>query len=377
MIQATTRATPDPLGFTADALSLRGALIEWAGEPAATDGRGEPRARALALLPAPLAVELELPEECHLSALGADGAIACGFGSPLLGRLLADARSDVPLAWASLDVEPPRAGQARALAERFVLRNGLARVEEVLSGTRAYLAAFVGWVADCDDRQEGAVSFAFAAADGAEADGCIAQLFDPRAGAAEAGAPGLDALASAAPLIAARAERGVREALGPALARAARRHAREHQRVATYFAALLAEARAPRRRLDRATIAAKIERLIAERDAKLAATAERFRLRVTMRPVAIVCAELPVARVRVSLRRRKASRDLWLCLPSRAHALDRPSCDGCLGATAAPAACDDALHLLCDSCAPAAEGRLSCPACAALRSHARPRTSRS
>jgi hypothetical protein len=39
------------------------------------------------------------------------------------------------------------------------------------------------------------------------------------------------------------------------------------------------------------------------------------------------------------------------------------ACSGCDAATARPLACDDRLHLLCEVCAPSAQGRPLCPAC--------------
>ncbi|WP_437654019.1 hypothetical protein [Sorangium sp. So ce1182] len=40
---------------------------------------------------------------------------------------------------------------------------------------------------------------------------------------------------------------------------------------------------------------------------------------------------------------------------------------GALAEPSRPAACDDRIHLLCEACAPNAQGRIACPACAKRR----------
>jgi hypothetical protein len=141
-----------------------------------------------------------------------------------------------------------------------------------------------------------------------------------------------------------------------------RRHQRDHHRIVEYFASLAAET-GRRRKVDADTLAAKLRHLVAERDAKLADLRLRYTLRVATRLAAARWLALPRATARVRLRRRKAACELELHLPVGAHALDRVACAGCRAATEAPAACDDALHLLCERCAPNAAGRLRCPAC--------------
>ena len=69
-------AALDPLGFAADELAARGALIERDGD------------RALAVLSGPLARQLALPEAITLGAVPGDDRIPCGLGAPLLDRTL-------------------------------------------------------------------------------------------------------------------------------------------------------------------------------------------------------------------------------------------------------------------------------------------------
>lgn len=352
-------AAADPFGFALRALALRGALVE-------ATGTGD-LASALVVAPAEVAAALGLAEECRIAPRADADAVACGFGSPFLERLLGDARAEMPVAWARWTGETARLGQARSLAERFVVRNGLAEYVEAWPEDAVYVAATLAYTAESDDRREGTVRLVVGGTDGAEPDpafGALLDAFDP---AAE-----LEPLPRAGALpdsvcthVARRADASVRRAVSDFVAGTVRRHARDHQRIAEYFAEAIAEARSPRRRLDAATIQARVERLVAERDAKLAELEGRFTVRVRMQPAAILCVVVPAIGARLRLRRRRAEREIVLRLPPRASALDRCACDGCGSATARPALCDERLHLLCETCAPNPRGRLACGACGA------------
>jgi hypothetical protein len=134
--------------------------------------------------------------------------------------------------------------------------------------------------------------------------------------------------------------------------------------MAEYYAAMVAEARAPRRRVDAAAVEAKVKHLEAERDSRLRDLAERFTLRVHARLAAALWVAVPVVHVRLRVRRRKGERELALRLPAGAHGFDRLPCEGCASTTERPALCDERLHVLCETCVPQATGRPRCPACA-------------
>ncbi|MFO0603545.1 MAG: hypothetical protein U0324_10250 [Polyangiales bacterium] len=342
---------PDPLDFAARALAARGALVD------AREGRVE------ALLPAELARALALPEEVALAASPADGAaVACGIGSPLLEALTVSARAGVPWAVAAPEVDAPKASQATSLAARLVVRNGLADVVDAASLEAPYLRATVGWSVEADDRYEGAFDVAVGP-DGGEPEARVTALLDPARGVG-----GLrPAAGDFAPLTAALPAR-VRAALEAAtaepLAAIERRHARDHARMTEYFAGLVAELGAGRRKVDAAALAARAAAVVAERDARLRDVVLRYTPKVEAAPVAMVGALLPAVRVRLRLRRRKAERELRVTLPAGAQALDLLACELCGGATARPALCDDRLHLACERCVPHAQGRFACGACA-------------
>lgn len=350
---------PAPLDFVLDAIESEGALCE----------RSEREGEAMAMLPRALAGRLDAPEECRLAVYPEhEGDVSVGLGSPLLERLVAEARGRVPTASVRLDLEPPRLGHVKAVAERFVLRNGLVEVLSISFGRAVYAVASVAYVIEADDRREGLARLIVHATDGGEPDAATGGHLDltwpdavVRPSPTPLSAPG------AAPWIALRAERVVREAAAPVLAEVRRRHARDHARIASYFADLVAEARAPRRRADAKVVEAKAAHLLADRDAKLRDLGGRFAVKITCSPAAAVVAEVPAALVSVRLRRRKEAREIVLRVPAGASSVDRICCEGCGGTTGKPAACDERMHLLCEGCAPAAQGRIACPACGRRR----------
>jgi hypothetical protein len=84
---------------------------------------------------------------------------------------------------------------------------------------------------------------------------------------------------------------------------------------------------------------------------------------VRIDPIALVAVAARVAEIRMRLRRRKGERTLELHVPPTARAPDALACVACPATTRTPVLCDDALHVLCEACAPEAGGRPRCPAC--------------
>lgn len=349
-------AMVDPLAFTAQVIEHRGGLVEHEAE------------RLLAVLPGELARALELPETAALAlASESDAVIACGLGSALLDRLIALERSRVPVASVRFDLPPPRTSSARSLGERFVLRNAVTEVREVAAVDAVYAAVWASWSAQADDRHDGLVRVIASIDDGSEPAEDWSVLPDP---ADAQGWLGVSASARAigdasrvARFVAPRASTAATDAIRPLVATIERRHRRDHHRIAEYYDALTREAGERRRRVDEAALQAKLDHLRAEREAKLHELTERFSLRATLSPVAVLLVEVPCVEVTLRVRRRKREGELVLRLPAGASALDLVTCDGCLGTTARPLVCDDALHRICERCLPSAEGRPRCPAC--------------
>jgi hypothetical protein len=144
-----------------------------------------------------------------------------------------------------------------------------------------------------------------------------------------------------------------------------RRYLRDRERLDGYFSDLLLELdrRAARGRANRADIDEKRQVIEREKAAKLEALRARYVMRLELRPIAFLLVEAPCYRMTLGLRRRKASREVEVEYDCATRRLVPPRCDACGGPAPRPAACDDAVHLLCEGCAPRSEGRIACGAC--------------
>jgi hypothetical protein len=344
----------DPLGFVVEELAARGGLVDREGES------------AVAVLPAELARSLELPEAFTLAGAASGGAVGYGLGSPLLDRLVAEVRAVVPVASIALSADPPRTAVAERMADRLVVRNGVADVLGVSHVSASYLVGVLAWTAEADDRYQGMTMVAANAATAAEPDAICgaalaAVIVEDDGGATEErdarGAVG------GADVVARRAVRAIGARLDEVTAAVARRRDRERTRLDEYFGSLIGEAKRPRRQVARGAIDARVAALRAEHEAKLRELTGRYALRVRIEPVGLAAISMRVAEIRVRLRRRKGEREIALHVPPYARAPDALACVACPGTTRAPLLCDDALHVLCEVCAPDAGGRPRCPAC--------------
>lgn len=352
----------DPLGFVGAELTGRGALVD----------RGE--REALVMLPAAVATRLALPEVFTLVEAARPGAIGCGLGAPLLDLLTTEVRSRVPVAAVTWSAEAPRAAVAERVAARLVVRNGVADVLGTGTAVATYVVGVFGWSAEADDRYQGMVTLIAHGASGGEPDDAATAGLqrmvsgdDPRG---EAG-PMIGEVGAGLRGLADRLPRSIGARLDEVGAAVGRRAERERSRIDDYFRSLIAEARRPRGKVARGAITARVAALEAEHAAKLRDLATRYALRVKLEPIALIAIATRVAEVRVRLRRRKGERELALHLPPTARTFDALACAACAATTRAPVLCDDALHILCEACAPEVGGRPRCPAC--LRPAVRPR----
>lgn len=346
---------PDPVTFTVDALVARGALVE----------RVAPH--HLAVLPPPLAQSLRTAEEIMLAGAdeAAEGVASIALGSGLLEDLLTFVKQGTARSCVRLPLEASRATQARALGDRFTVRNGVVEVVSTTAATTTYLHAWTAFSVEADDRREGLLHLCChtsgdtpdqAFRNLALEDACVdvtdhGMAFDDRAVA----------------LMVARTKSALSATVAPFLQQVERRSHRDKARIRAYFKELCDETRASRRIKDEGARARKLEAFGADERQKLADIDARFTLRTSAKPVALLAVSASVQQVVVRVRRRKGERLLTLRLPPAARALDTLHCAACDGATDRPAVCDDQLHLLCSACVPRVEGRVSCPACSAAR----------
>lgn len=348
---------PDPIRFAVRALEARDALSD-------EDEQGP-----YLLLPEKEARVLQVPTELRLAERpDTPGSVFCGLGSSLLDQLCQGLRSEPVGTSVRLDAPAPRPAQATSLAQRLVFRNAIHEVQDAGPMLTTYLTLALTYVAEADDRNEGLLVKTVALADGAEPDSSLRAVLDPTGWSEDLPLepwPPEDSSAALARLLP-RLQRQVEAVhLPPLLDSLGRRKQRDHERIEAYFAELIGEARAPRRKTDEEAIARKVEHLLSERDTKLRDLDARYALRVRIQVAAVVQTAVPSLVVKVLVRRRKESREVRVRLPARAAALDTFRCEGCGEATTRPAVCDLKLHLLCEACVPVAQGRFDCPACRA------------
>ncbi len=345
-----------PLEFAARLLSRRGALVDASGEALE------------AVLPRELASQLDLAEHVLLSDSPSPQGHAVGFGSSLLERLLALAAGGVPFVTARAALAPARSSLARAAAQALVFRNGVFEVGEPTAMPALRAVAHAAFILHGDERREGLCSGAISLRSG----GALEGFEDAVAGTLEQAKLELPApeqvLSGARACLGVCANRAVQVSAGFRESMQ-RRFERDRERLEGYFADLLAELenRVARGRTGGADIGEKRQVIERERAAKLEALSARYVMKLEVRPVALLVVEAPVHRMALRLRRRKAAREVEVEYDGATRRLVPPACDGCGSPAERPAACDDALHLLCESCAPRSEGRLACPACRARR----------
>jgi hypothetical protein len=338
-------------------------LIDFAARLIELEGGAiEPTPSGLsALLPGPLSGHWGCGEELRLSET--DPAMQrLAYGTELLERMLDTATSWVAIARARLELPAARSGQLQSAAEHWSLRNGLAALKETRLGPQTRLELFALATLQGDEKREFLVSCVLSAGSGTEVPGFSESMMESAAACAgPAGDVPEQVLRAALRVCSQRAEalaQPFREAM-------TRRFERDRERIEAYFTDLRAELdkRARRGKLDPQAVRDKRAALHADRGAKLEALAARFVLRIEMLPIALRCIEVPGAFITLILRRRKAIRTLELEYDLLTRRVVAPPCDGCGGPALRPAACDDAFHLLCETCVPRAEGRIACTAC--------------
>ena len=165
-----------------------------------------------------------------------------------------------------------------------------------------------------------------------------------------------------------RTLRRIQENLSDFKLTVARHHARDIKRIEIYFNALRREIADELKRgnLKEGALAIRkenIHRLWAEESAKLAALKDKYRVRLAIRPMALLLARLPVSRHELLIKRRKSERRISLVYNRLSRAFDPMRCEACGVDTYSPGFCDDSLHLLCASCFSVFARQKECPRC--------------
>ena len=316
-----------------------------------------------ALVPQRLEDAWEVPEELHLAAEAqAPPAMQLAYGTELLERMIQTAVAGFPVASTQLELPPVRTAQVRRALTHFQLRNGVVDPGEVRCGRQTRLWLDARAILHGDERRELLVHAVVSPQTGAPVPGFADSGLElcPQSPAM---IPAVSEQALAAALRACQAHT-LRQAAG-FRASMERRYERDRSRIRSYFDDLEHELdqRAARGRLATEAIDEKRAALRADCAAKLEALTARFVLRIELQPIALRIFELDGTFVQVTLRRRKVRRSIALEYDGATRRLVPVPCEACGGPTQAPAACDTAVHLLCEQCVPRPDGRVSCPVC--------------
>jgi hypothetical protein len=319
----------------------------------------------VALLPARLSSAWSTGEELQLSATS-EGPDRFSYGTELLERMIHSATQTVPVACVRLDAVPARASQVRSAATHWQLRNGVVEVGEIRIGPQIRLWVDALATLHGDEKRELMVSAVMSPHSATHVDGFAEAAFglDLTEQAADASSSPL-ALISLLDKALGACARHAEQSANSFRESMTRRFDRDRLRIEGYFDDLLGELdkRAAKGRLDPAAVADKRRAIHADRSAKLDALSARFVLRIEVLPIALRSIELDGGFVALTLRRRKATRVIELEYDAATRKLVPPACEACGGAAQKPAACDDAVHLLCEACVPRADGRIACPRC--------------
>lgn len=381
MLAGTAPGDANPMQrFAAALLTQAGGLVE----PVEPDGLE-------VLAPAPLQEALGVGELCRLG-FGATlpaGAERVGIESDWLGRF--DRLLGPRGRWTRrvLPAAGRRTPDAAALLEQeLALDNATVRLLDAAPAwTRTLLLDF-RFTAMSEEKREGTRRLAINLATGAMPDAAMERVA-PLLGAEPVEGLGTDDRAMDAAQAdlpsdwaPARLAGQVRRALPPRIAQALapfakgleRRLARDQDRLHAYHddlhrEALSRAAQLPEGDAGRERQAMRAAAVARDYQAKLDDLARKYALRVTVAWVQTTELVIPVHRLTVQVRRRKAERVVQMDWNSAARRLELPPCEATWSAERPRLACDDALHLVvpsglapCPGC-----GRAFCRACHAMQ----------
>lgn len=350
--------------FVAELMAREGALVE------AIDPEG-----LEVLAPPPVQRALGVAELCRLGfgPILPPGAQRVGIESDWLDRF--DRMLGERGRWMRRVLSPPLRAPSdpeRVLGHEFVLDNATFRLLGATPAWTRYLILDFRTSAVSDEKRDGVLRVGINLATGALPDavleGIAPWLGAEEAGAEEAELPGdadlppvwerqrvLDLVAQALPP-------RLDAALAPFIKGLRRRLGRDQDRLYAYHNDLHREAlrRAgalPEGDPGRQREAQRIEAIGREYQAKLDDLARQYAMRVTVAWVQTLDLAMPVQRLEVQIRRRKAERVIQLDWNPLARRIELPVCEFTRSAERPRLVCDDALHLV----SPA--GLAPCPGC--------------
>ena len=356
------------LSFVDQLLADSGGEVEWSPQ----------RDRIEALVPEEFQKQWKLPDPlvCLREGMSDGDSAAClpiGFGSELFERVMASALEQGRTAAVRLVASAPKRDVSAELERRFDALNATYRVESVSEGVGDYWLWSFSAVAEADERSERQCHVCISSnrvecPEVGELIRLEAAHWQPvKAGANEHRAEDLERIYVAASL---RIARRLPQELTEFTQAITRRHTRDIRRIKEYFGELRREMEEEIERRGLMGEALQIRRekqgqLSGEEARKLAGLEEKYRLRINLRPWALMLARLPVKYCEINVKRRTREQRLRLVYNLLSKKFEPLACEACGADTFQMGFCDERMHLLCAACLDKSRGKGSkdCPRC--------------
>jgi hypothetical protein len=313
-----------------------------------------------ALLPAALQQALGVPEHCRFG-FGATlpaGAQRVGIESDWLKRCAAALGEHGRIAHLVLDADDKLGDPEAALAQELTLDNATFRLVDSQPAWTRYLVLDFRYTALSDDKRDGMLRLILNLATGALPDvvmGRIASWLD-NPGESAALPPDTSLPADWEPqrlseVLHAALRARLDLTLEPFIHGLRRRLGRDQDRLYAYHNDLHREARLRQMALPAGDKGYereqhRLDAIAREYRAKLDDLAHRYALRVSIEWVRTLNLIMPVQRLAVQIRRRKADRVIQLDWNRLARRIEPPACEDSFGPERPRLACDDAVHLV-------------------------------
>ncbi len=361
-----------PLRFADRLIEESGGEVEW--HPA-SDG-------FQALLPEEIRKELELPDRLVTIRDGtaADeerNTFPVGFGTALLERATRMAMQRGRTAAVRMPPVTRKKQVGSDLARHYEALNATFQAGGMQEGFCDYWIWSFTTAAEADERREGQYHVCVSS-NRVECPGLVPLILGQAPDFEELqpeadDRPGKDL--GALYLVAAdRALRRLRQELPEFAQGVARRHGRDIRSIKAYFEDLRREMEEEIHRHSLEGEALQIRRekqaqLSREESRKLSLLDEKYRLRVTIRPWALLLARLPVNYCELLVKRRKSERRIGAVYNLLSKRFEPLACEACGADSYKLGFCDRKLHLLCADCLSRCGGRglRDCPRCSGGR----------
>ncbi len=336
----------------------------------------EPRGAGLldVVLTSEVAAALDVPESSMLSFApggATEGARAVVAGGDILDRLgaLLGERGRSSEIWTG-PVYLKREGLVQRAAERLSSSNTSIRAGEPVDSIVSWLRASYRSTAVSEEKREGTIDVVLNERTGAVVPGLLSLWDDAPVG--EGPPPPVERLSCAALLrrIRALTEAKARADIEPFRKGLERRLDRDARRARDYYDGVGGEIlkKIQRRRLWGEEQKPELERIRAteaERDRKLASLADRYSVRIRLTPISVERLVAPATLVPFTVHRKEKRRELALVWNPILKEIEPLACEACGESLWSFAACNAAVHILCQPCASrGSEGaKVGCAAC--------------